>query len=99
MRHAGGSRPVPLSGPAGLLTVVLGFAHVAFYLCVLVLNLLLIVMPLPAVAGVVVGGVEVGIASRLSASVTPVKLWLFAAGVITAVYSLGCLLFVLAVLN
>lgn len=90
--------PYRYQGLQVLLTVVLGFAHVAFYLFVLVLNLLLIVMPLPTVAGIIVGGVEVGIASKLSAGVTPVKLWLFAAGVITAVYSVGCLIFVLAVL-
>ncbi len=91
--------PYRYQGLQVLLTVVLGFAHVAFYLCLLVLNLLLIVMPFPSVAGIVVGGVEIGIASRLSASVTPVKLWLFAAGVITAVYSIGCLVFVLAFLD
>jgi len=91
--------PYKYQGLQVLVTVILGFVHVAFYLILLVLSMLLIVMPLPTVVGIVIGALEMAIAWKLPPDWAVLKLWLFAAGVITTIYSLGCLLFVLAVLN
>ena len=91
--------PYKYQGLQVLVTVILGFAHVAFYLVLLVLSLLLIVMPLPTVVGIGIGAVEIAISWKLPPSLAVLKLWLFAAGIITTVYSVGCLLYVLTMLN
>lgn len=90
--------PYKCQGLQVLLTVVLGFAHAALYVILLVLHLLFFVMPLPTIAGIVIGALEIAISSKLPTSLTVVKLWLFAAGAITSVYSVGCLAYVLIVL-
>jgi hypothetical protein len=80
-------------------SVVLGFVHVALLLCLLVFNLFFVVMPLPTVAGVAIGVLEMAIGQKLPASMAILKLWLFAIGAITALYSVGCLIYALAVLS
>jgi hypothetical protein len=90
--------PYRYQGLQVLLAVVIGFAHVAFYVFLLVLHLFLFVMPLPTVVGITVGALEIAIGSKLSESVAVLKLWLIAVGVITTVFSIGCLLYVQTVL-
>jgi hypothetical protein len=91
--------PYKYQGLQVLLTVVLGFVHAALYLALLVFHLFLIVMPLPTVVGITIGALEIAISSKLSGTLTVLKLWLLAAGVITTVYSAGCLLYVGTVLT
>ena len=91
--------PYKYQGLQVLLAVLLGFAHVAFFLFLLVFHLFLFVMPLPTVVGITIGALEIAIGVKLSATVAVLKLWLLAVGVITAVYSLGCLVYVQAVLS
>ena len=91
--------PYRYQGLQVLLAVVIGFAHVAFYVFLLVLHLFLFVMPLPTVVGITIGALEIAIGLKLSETVGVLKLWLIAVGVVTTVYSLGCLLYVQAVLT
>lgn len=91
--------PYKYQGLQVLVAVLLGFAHVAFYMFLLVLHLLLFVMPLPTVVGITIGALEITLGFKLSASLAVLKLWLIALGVITTVYSAGCLVYVQAVLG
>jgi hypothetical protein len=91
--------PYKYQGLQVLFAVVLGFAHVAFYVLLLVLHLFLFVMPLPTMAGIAIGVLAITIGYKLPASVGVLKLWLIALGVVTTVYSLGCLVYVQAVLG
>ena len=91
--------PYKYQGLQVLFAVVLGFAHVALYVLLLVLQLFIFVMPLPTVAGIAIGALEMTIGYKLPPSAGVLKLWLIALGVVTTVYSLGCLLYVQAVLG
>jgi predicted membrane channel-forming protein YqfA (hemolysin III family) len=91
--------PYRYQGLQVLLAVVLGFAHVALYLTLLVFHLFLFVMPLPTVLGIAIGTLEIALSSKLSAALAVLKFWLLAVGVITTVYSVGCLVYVRAILT
>lgn len=77
-----------------LLTVVLGFAHVALY--ALMFYLFLAVGPLFALFGFVVGGLEIAVTSKMSDALAVIRFWLFAAGAITVAFSASCLLYVVS---
>jgi predicted metal-binding membrane protein len=91
--------PYKYQGLQVLVTVVLGLAHAAFYVTLLVFHLLFVVMPLPTIVGITIGALEIAISAKLPESVTVLKLWLFAAGTLTTIYSVGCLAYVLIVLS
>lgn len=91
--------PYKYQGLQVLFSVLLGFAHVAFFALLLVFHLMLFVMPLPTVAGMTIGALEIALGVKLSATLAVLKLWLVAVGIITAVYSAGCLVYVQTMLT
>lgn len=80
-----------------LLTVLLGFAHFALYLFAFLLFIAL--GPQFALLGIAVGAVEIVASRWMSPALGVLRFWLLAAGVITTVYSLGSLLYLVSVLE
>lgn len=80
-----------------LLTVLLGFAHFALYLFAFLLFIAL--GPQFALFGIAVGGLEIVASRWMSPSLGVLRFWLLAAGVITTVYSLGSLLYLLSMVD
>jgi hypothetical protein len=80
-----------------LLTVVLGFAHVALY--ALMFYVFLAMGPLFTLFGFVVGGLEIAVTSKMSDTLAVLRFWLLAAGAITMAFSASCLLYVVSFLG
>lgn len=91
--------PYKYQGLQVLVSVLLGFAHVALYVLLLVFHLLLFVTPLPTVVGMTIGTLEIAMGAKLTATLAVLKLWLVAVGIVTTVYSAGCLVYVHAILT
>jgi hypothetical protein len=79
-----------------LLTVVLGFAHVALY--ALMFYVFVAMGPLFTLFGFVVGGLEIGVTSKMPETLAVLRFWLLAAGAITTAFTASCLLYLISVL-
>ena len=80
-----------------LLTVLLGFAHFALYLFAFLL--FIAIGPQFALFGMAIGAAEIVASRTMSPTLGVLRFWLLGAGVITTVYSLGSLLYLVSVLE
>ncbi|MPZ61278.1 MAG: hypothetical protein GEU93_08275 [Propionibacteriales bacterium] len=88
-------RPYKYESLQVLLTVVLGFVHVAFY--VFKFYLIVAVAPVLTFLGSAIGALEITVSRSMSArsALAVIRVWLLAVGICTIAFSASCLAYVI----